>query len=163
MKQVLRSKKLRVTFDQDFLGVMAGCRDTFRSKQSNPHDTWITDEFIETYYELHLRGAVHSVEVWQENELVGGLYGGCMGKCFFGESMFAKVSNASKVGLIMLAKNLAEHRFELIDCQVDTPHLLSLGAEAIPRQQFLQIVDKNKQFTFEKVNWNDIFKTDFAF
>ncbi len=77
--------------------------------------------------------------------------------------MFAKVSNASKVGLIMLAKNLAEHRFELIDCQVDTPHLLSLGAEAIPRQQFLQIVDKNKQFTFEKVNWNDIFRTDFVF
>ena len=140
MRQVLRSRKFRVTFNRDFLGVMEGCRDVFRPGQ---HATWITDEFIASYHELHERGYVHSVEVWEEEELVGGLYGMVLGKCFFGESMFARVSNASKTGFIMMMRNLEKHNFAVVDCQIRTPHLVSLGAEMIPRSRFLELLRKN--------------------
>jgi leucyl/phenylalanyl-tRNA--protein transferase len=105
---------------------------------------------------LHQKGFVHSVEVWQDNELVGGLYGLILGKCFFGESMFAKVSNASKVGFITLAQNLEAQNFALIDCQVHTPHLESLGAEMIGRNSFLKIIKEHG--AMKPFDLNSVFK-----
>ncbi|MEN7551213.1 leucyl/phenylalanyl-tRNA--protein transferase [Rapidithrix thailandica] len=160
MRQVLRQNKFEITFDQDFEGVIRGCQNIPRPGQQG---TWITQEFIDSYQQLFDMGFVHSVEVWQNGELVGGLYGGYMGKCFFGESMFAKVSNASKAGFIMLAKNLDEQGFELIDCQVHTGHLESLGGEMIPRLDFLKILEKNYQENYRKEDWSNHFRTDFEF
>ncbi|MBT28441.1 MAG: leucyl/phenylalanyl-tRNA--protein transferase [Thalassobius sp.] len=160
MKQVFRSEKFKVTFDQDFLGVIEGCQSVPRPGQQG---TWISEEIIDSYYELFKRGFVHTVEVWHKDELVGGLYGGVLGKCFFGESMFAKMSNASKVGFITLAKNLHEFGFELIDCQVYTNHLESLGAKMIPRMEFLNKVEANSHSIPKKAEWSEKFKTRFDF
>ncbi|PWJ39957.1 leucyl/phenylalanyl-tRNA--protein transferase [Sediminitomix flava] len=161
MRQVLRKKKFRVTFDQDFEGVISGCEEVYRPGQQGM--TWISDELKASYTELFNKGFIHSVEVWEGDELVGGLYGGVMGKCFFGESMFAKTSNASKVGFIILSKNLEEHNFELIDCQVHSNHLESLGAEMVNRAQFLKVLERNRQKKFEKNSWDKHFRTDFDF
>ena len=100
---------------------------------------------LEAYLTLHKIGLAHSVEVWQNQELVGGLYGISLGKCFYGESMFAKVSNASKAGFITFVQNLASLGFDLIDCQTETAHLSSLGAEFISRADFLSYLQKNNQ------------------
>jgi len=94
--------------------------------------------------------------------MVGGLYGANLGKCFFGESMFSKVSNASKIAMIMLAKNLAEHEYHLIDCQIHTDHLQSLGAEMIPRMPFLEKLATHAK-GLDTRNWNEVFRTDFQF
>ncbi len=134
MKQVFRNQPFEVTVNRDFVGVLQGCRDTPRKGQTG---TWVTDEVITNYNTLFQQGYMHSIEVWQQQQLVGGLYGMILGKCFFGESMFAKVSNASKVGFITLAKNLERLNFDLIDCQVHSEHLESLGAEMITRKKFL--------------------------
>ncbi|UZR93682.1 leucyl/phenylalanyl-tRNA--protein transferase [Chondrinema litorale] len=160
MKQVLRSDKFKVTFDQNFHGVIEGCQSVPRPGQQG---TWISEEIIDSYYELFKRGFIHTVEVWHEDELVGGLYGGVLGKCFFGESMFAKMSNASKVGFITLAKNLHEFGFEIIDCQVYTNHLESLGARMIPRMQFLNKVEANSHSIPEQAEWGSKFKTRFNY
>ena len=96
--------------------------------------TWISEGFIRTYEQLHEMGQAHSVEVWQDEKLVGGLYGISIGKCFFGESMFAKVSNASKAGFITMVQKLESIGFEMIDCQTETGHLRSLGADFIDRK-----------------------------
>ncbi|MDW8289045.1 MAG: leucyl/phenylalanyl-tRNA--protein transferase, partial [Flammeovirgaceae bacterium] len=109
MRQVLRANKFTITFDQDFSSVIRNCQQMPRPNQKG---TWITDELIVAYEQLFDIGFVHSVEVWNAHgELVGGLYGGAMGKCFFGESMFAKESNASKAGFLTLVRNLQEHQF----------------------------------------------------
>ncbi len=160
MKQVLRGDKFKITFDTDFMGVIRGCQEVPRPGQNG---TWISEEIIESYYRLFQKGFIHTVEVWQEGELVGGLYGGVLGKCFFGESMFAKVSNASKAGFITLAKNLEEQKFELIDCQVYTTHLESLGGRMIPRMDFLKIVDIFKNDIPEPSIWSKKFKTRFEY
>lgn len=134
MRQVLRSKKFTVTFDTAFSEVIGNCQQAPRKDQSG---TWITEEMRDAYKELHRLGFAHSVEVWnQDKELVGGLYGVAIGKCFFGESMFAKASNASKMGFITLTRQLETWGFQLIDCQVHTTHLESLGALMISRQSF---------------------------
>ncbi len=158
MKQVLRKKQFKVTFDQDFLGVIKGCQKIFRPGQFG---TWISNEIVGAYNILHQMGFVHSVEVWENEKLVGGLYGGVLGKCFFGESMFSKVSNASKVGFITLVKNLMAQQFELIDCQIHSAHLESLGAEMLDRKYFLTYVENNQNQPIKKENWNQIFKSDF--
>jgi leucyl/phenylalanyl-tRNA--protein transferase len=139
MQQALRSQKMQVTVNQDFLCVIKNCKNIFRPTQAS---TWISDDIIQSYYQLHQLGYAHSVEVWQEGELVGGLYGLILGKCFFGESMFSKVSNASKVAFITLARHLATLNFEVIDCQVHNDHLESMGAELISRADFLAIIRK---------------------
>lgn len=158
MKQVLKKKTFRITFDQDFLGVIKGCQEIFRPGQFG---TWISDEMVEAYHVLHKQGFIHSVEVWESNKLVGGLYGGAIGNCFFGESMFSKVSNASKAGFITMVKNLQKHNFEIIDCQIHTDHLESLGAEMISRKSFLKIVENNQDAPLKKQSWNDVFQTEF--
>ena len=112
MRQILRKKQFEVTFDQAFLEVIYACKTIYRPGQQG---TWITEEMIDAYYQLHQMGFVHSVEVWQDGKIVGGLYGANLGTCFFGESMFSYVSNASKTAMIMLAKNLAEQQYQLIE------------------------------------------------
>ncbi|MEZ4801209.1 MAG: leucyl/phenylalanyl-tRNA--protein transferase [Gelidibacter sp.] len=132
MTQMIRKHELTVTFNSAFEDVIHQCAKTKRSGQLG---TWITTSMIDAYIALHKLGVAKSVEVWQENKLVGGLYGVDLGNGIFcGESMFSKVSNASKLALIWLVQN---HDYKLIDCQVYTKHLESLGAENIPRHEFL--------------------------
>jgi len=132
-KQVLRSKKFQVTYNKDFRSVVEACAAIKRPGQLN---TWITNNMVEAYVKLHEAGYALSVEVWENEELVGGLYGVDVGNAIFcGESMFAKVSNASKIGFISFVQ---ESNYELIDCQIHTSHLESLGAESISREAFLK-------------------------
>ena len=134
MRAVLRKKQFEVTFNKAFDGVVEACAKVKRFGQNG---TWITPGLMEVYSTLHTQGHAHSVEVWEEGVLVGGLYGIDLGTVFCGESMFSKANNASKVALISLAKELKKNKYELIDCQVPTQHLASMGAESIPRSEFL--------------------------
>ena len=135
MKQLIKSDKFTVTFNKDFAGVIANCKDIFRRGQGG---TWITKEMQQAYINFHKQGYAKSVEVWQNDELVGGLYGIDLGSVFCGESMFSKVSNTSKLAFIMLVESLKRQQYKLVDCQVYTDHLASLGAEEIPRSEFLK-------------------------
>ena len=123
-----------VRFDTAFSKVIRECSTAPRRGQSG---SWIVPEMIEAYEELHALGYAHSVEAYQNDELVGGLYGVCVGGVFCGESMFAKVSDASKVAFAVLIERLREWGFEFVDCQVPTPHLKSLGAKEVSREYFL--------------------------
>ena len=137
MRSILRKEIFTVTFNKDFRGVISNCSQIRRNGQRG---TWITSEMIEAYVKLHELGFAKSVEVWQNNELVGGLYGIDLGTIFCGESMFSKVSNASKVAFITLVENLKIRKYKLIDCQVHNDHLESLGAREIEREEFMQIL-----------------------
>lgn len=134
LRQTLRSGRFEVRIDCDFRSVMRHCADTPREGQNG---TWIVDEMVEAYCELHKMGFAHSFETWQNGQLVGGLYGVAIGKAFFGESMFHTVSNASKVAFYHLHQFLQRNGFGIIDCQQETSHLVSLGAYSIPRHEFL--------------------------
>jgi len=134
MRTVLRKKQFEVTFNKEFDQVVDACAKVKRFGQNG---TWITPGLMEVYSILHTQGHAHSVEVWEEGSLVGGLYGIDLGTVFCGESMFSKSSNASKVALIFLVKELKKNKYELIDCQVPTQHLASMGAEPISRTEFL--------------------------
>lgn len=135
MKQILRKNMFEVTVNKDFKSVIEQCSIAKREGQDG---TWITDQMTKAYTKLHQLGYAKSVEVWQNNELVGGLYGVDLGnKVFCGESMFTKVSNASKVGFITFVQS---SNYKLIDCQVHTKHLQSLGAGSIPRTEFLRFL-----------------------
>lgn len=136
LRKTLRRGTYRVTFDHCFRNVMEACA----APRAYADGTWISEEIISGYCELHERGIAHSVEVWRENELVGGLYGIALGKIFFGESMFSCADNASKVGFAHLVRQLIEWDFQLIDCQVANDHLFSLGAVEIPREEFQQML-----------------------
>ncbi len=142
MRSVLRSNRFQVTYNCAFKKVISSCMKTPRPKQQSD-GSWISEQIVDVYCHLHEKGYAHSVEVWQQGNLVGGLYGVILGKCFFGESMFAKVSNASKVALITMVHNLKKHDCQLIDCQIESAHLLRLGAENMSRQDFLKILDTN--------------------
>ena len=141
MHSLFNNQRFRVTYDTNFEEVMRNCSAISRKGQTG---TWIIEDMINAYTDLHKMGIAHSVEVWESDDLVGGLYGIALGKVFFGESMFAKVSNASKFGFITLVKKLIADGFQLIDCQQETPHLASLGAKAISRELFLNILKENK-------------------
>jgi leucyl/phenylalanyl-tRNA--protein transferase len=153
MKQVLKKDVFRITFDQNFQEVMQNCQQAPRNGQAG---TWITAEMIDGYCRLHDLGFAHSVEVWQAGVLVGGLYGVSLGKVFFGESMFAKVSNASKAGFITLVEKLMANDFRLIDSQVYTAHLESLGAESIARKIYLRELKENLKYATLQGNWGRI-------
>jgi leucyl/phenylalanyl-tRNA--protein transferase len=133
MRQVIRSGKFRITRNQAFDRVIAACSCIPRPGQDG---TWITPEMQAAYIKLHLLGYAHSIEVWQADTLVGGLYGVAMGRVFCGESMFSHVSNASKMALV----SLSEEGYQLIDCQVHTDHLASMGARMISRVDYLEIL-----------------------
>ena len=135
MHRLLKTGRFQVTLDRAFPKVIRECQKTPRRNQPG---TWLTGAMLNAYCRLHEAGYAHSVEVWEDDVLAGGLYGVSLGRCFFGESMFTKVSNASKVGLIGLVDRLREWEFPLIDCQVETAHLASLGAEPIPRVEFMR-------------------------
>ena len=137
MRSILNRGIFEVTFNQDFRGVITNCRSVKREGQKG---TWISDEMIEAYCKLNEMGVAKSVEVWQNGELVGGLYGVDLGTIFCGESMFSKVSNASKVAFIALAKQLKKENYKLLDCQVYNEHLESLGCREIHRDEFMKIL-----------------------
>lgn len=139
LRSLLRRGRFRVSFDSAFERVVEGCAVIPRPGQAG---TWIVEEMKEAYLALHRRGLAHSVEVWDGAELVGGLYGVAIGAVFFGESMFSRVSNSSKVGFATLVPWLLERGVRLIDCQVYTRHLESLGAEQLARRGFLALLDE---------------------
>jgi len=134
MKQVIRKNEFKITFNQSFAEVISKCKNIERDGQGG---TWITNEMQEAYIKLQKLGIAKSVEVWQKDKLVGGLYGIDLGTFFCGESMFSKVSNASKMAFIFLVQKLEKENYKLIDCQVYNSHLESLGADEIPRDEFL--------------------------
>lgn len=137
MRQVIRSNKFRISWNTQFETVIDACSAIKRKDQKG---TWITPEMKSAYLRLHHMGIAKSIEVWEKDLLVGGLYGIDLGRVFCGESMFSKTSNASKFAFISLAIELQQKRYKLIDCQVYTAHLESLGAEEIPRKQFIGIL-----------------------
>jgi leucyl/phenylalanyl-tRNA--protein transferase len=137
LRKTMRKKGWQVTLDQDFEGVMRCCAAVPRPGQ---YGTWITEDMIAAYVELHRKGYAHSVEVTWQGELVGGLYGVSIGRIFHGESMFHTRSDASKVGFVSLVERLKASGYVLIDCQMPTPHLASLGAGGVRRADFLQVL-----------------------
>lgn len=143
MKQIMKSNKFKVTIDQDFKSVIENCASMPRKDQDG---TWIIADMQEAYIRLHEAGYAHSIEVWQDQKLVGGLYGVQVGKIFCGESMFSKVSNASKIALIYLAQNFG---LSLIDCQIPSDHLSSMGAETISQSEYLTILHNQEILPYE--------------
>ena len=143
LKQVLRSNIFQVTIDKDFSSVIKNCAMISRKDQDG---TWIVSDMQDAYKSLHEAGYAHSVEVWQGEELVGGLYGVQIGKVFCGESMFSKVSNASKIALVHLAKNFG---LSLIDCQIPSEHLTKMGAELIPQEEYLSILHTQQSIPYD--------------
>jgi leucyl/phenylalanyl-tRNA--protein transferase len=137
MRRLLNKNAFDVSYNKNFTEVIAQCKVAERSEQEG---TWITDEMESAYFRLHELGIANSVEIRQNNELAGGLYGIRLGNVFFGESMFTKVSNASKYGFIKLVQKLVAEGVKLIDCQIKTDHLVSLGAREINRQNFLSLL-----------------------
>jgi len=150
MRSYLNQNKFQVTFDTHFAEVMQSCKDVGRKGQ---HGTWISDEMQDIYNQLHHNGYAHSVEVWNDDQLVGGLYGLALGKIFYGESMFSFESNASKFGFIKLVQWLKEKGYELIDCQQETQHLSTLGAELIEGYTFYNLLKKNIFNTTKLEKW----------
>lgn len=134
LRKFLKKTDFRFSINQDFESVIQGCADTHELNTG----TWITEAMENAYHELHLAGHAHSIEVWQNDELVGGLYGVLVGSTFCGESMFHTATNASKCALLALCSHLSPQGLELIDCQVPNPHLYSLGANDLPREDYLE-------------------------
>jgi len=151
----LRNAGFRVTADTAFTDVIAGCAT---ERASGGTGTWITAEMQRAYTELHQLGLAHSIEVWAQDHpaqprLVGGLYGVSLGRMFFGESMFSREPDASKVALCHLARQLVSWDFWLIDCQMTTPHLLTMGAVEIPRREFISMVEQNAHQPTRRGPW----------
>ena len=137
MRNILNRNIFTVTFNQNFRDVISNCQEIKRDGQNG---TWITNDMIEAYCKLHELGIAKSVEVWKNNELVGGLYGIDLGHVFCGESMFSKVSNASKVAFVALVNQLKKDNYKLLDCQVYNEHLESLGCREVDREDFMKIL-----------------------
>ena len=142
MRNILNREMFRVTFNQDFAAVIASCRKICRKGKQG---TWITKEIVAAYTKLHELGMAKSVEVWQGQNLVGGLYGVDLVHIFSGESMFSKVPNASKVAFIALSEYLSHHDYKLLDCQIYNDHLASLGAREIAREEYLSKLKSSLQ------------------
>jgi len=154
MRPYFNQNKFRLSVDRHFERVMRLCGESPRPGQS--FGTWISEDMIAGYTQLHVLGYAHSVEVWQGEELVGGLYGIALGRCFFGESMFTRVSNASKFGFISLVRRLEQLDYHLIDCQQQTGHLASLGARPVRRRVFLDFLKKNQEYPTHRGSWTRI-------
>lgn len=148
MNSYFNQQKYTTTYNSCFEHVIRNCKSIGRPDQMG---TWINEDMIHSYTQLHHIGYAHSVEVWEKDELVGGLYGIAVGKIFYGESMFSFASNASKFGFISLVRLLEQKGFWLIDCQQETSHLLSLGAELIDKEKFWQYLKKNMLEKDEKL------------
>ena len=145
LKKCLRKNQFQITYNKNFTNVISQCS----VNRNKDNDTWLTTDMKKAFINLHKSGYAHSVECWHNKELVGGLYGIAMGKIFFGESMFSRMPNTSKITLVHLAKRLEEMSFQLIDCQIKSKHLQTLGAQMITRNQFTKFL---KDFcNFEKI------------
>ncbi|HEX5340065.1 MAG TPA: leucyl/phenylalanyl-tRNA--protein transferase [Gammaproteobacteria bacterium] len=139
LRKNLRQRHYEVTFDRAFADVMLACAG---ARRNQPVDgTWITDEMRAAYHALHQLGHAHSVEVWMDGQLAGGLYGIAMGNVFFGESMFSRRTAGSKIALAWLTRQLRAWDFQMIDCQVTSQHLSSLGSIKLPRNEFLTLLE----------------------
>jgi leucyl/phenylalanyl-tRNA---protein transferase len=138
LRKTMRKRTLAVTMDQAFGAVIRGCS----APRPGSDGTWLVPEMIAAYERLHRQGLAHSVEVWRDGELAGGLYGVALGRVFFGESMFSQVRDASKVALVHLCRSLQAWGFRLIDCQVMTGHLIRMGAEELPREDFVRLLHR---------------------
>jgi leucyl/phenylalanyl-tRNA--protein transferase len=152
-RRVLRSGKFSVTFDQRFSDVIRYCATVPRDGQNS---TWIVPEMEEAYIRLHEEGFAHSVEVYKEGKLVGGLYGISLGKAFFGESMFSLVPDASKVAFKALSDVLGRRGYDFIDCQMKTDHMISLGAEVVEREVFLDMLENTLEKLTDSGSWQHI-------
>ena len=137
LAKTVRRGLFEIRFDSDFAGVMEGCAETGEGRPS----TWINAPIREAYQDLHRRGHCHSVEAWQDGGLVGGLYGVSLGRAFFGESMFARATDASKVCLVHLVERLRERGFVLLDTQFTTDHLKRFGAIDVPRRRYEKLLE----------------------
>ncbi|MFT0212951.1 leucyl/phenylalanyl-tRNA--protein transferase [Pseudomonas sp. F1_0610] len=153
LRKSLRKNIFEVTFNRCFTQVIQACA----APRGDEEGTWITEDIIQGYSQLHKLGYAHSVEVWQNHELVGGLYGIAMGKLFFGESMFSRVTDASKTGFVTLVQYLKQAGFVLIDCQMHTQHLSSLGASEISRSNFSSYLTRYLDQT-TTMNWSSELK-----
>jgi leucyl/phenylalanyl-tRNA--protein transferase len=151
LRQIIKKGIFKVTMDVAFESVIRNCATVERKDNRG---TWITKEMIDAYTQLHYSGYAHSVETWFEGELVGGLYGVSLGSAFFGESMFTKKSNASKVAFITLVRQLLKWGFTLIDCQITTSHLMSFGAKEVPRNEFLKMLRDALSAPSKKGRWD---------
>lgn len=141
MRQIFRQNRYRVTINRDFDGVIRGCATA--QNRNEEEGAWLGPKIIEAYTELHRQGFAASVEVWdQDGRLVGGLYGVNLGRAFFGESMFSLVPNASKIALIYLARYFGQLGGVMIDCQLETPHLRSMGGRYIPYEEYCALIRK---------------------
>jgi leucyl/phenylalanyl-tRNA---protein transferase len=150
LKKIIKKNVFSVTMDMAFDEVIHQCAQVRLQKNQG---TWIVKDMIDAYCKLHRSGFAHSVEVWQQEELAGGLYGVSLGKCFFGESMFSRASNASNVALVELAKYLGGLSFDLIDCQVRTEHLIRFGAREVPRKRFLNQLEISLNAPTQRGKW----------
>ncbi len=142
LRKSIKNKGFVVKSNENFEEVIKNCANI---KRKHEDDTWISDEFITAYTNLFKLGYAYSIEVYLEDKLVGGLYGLLIGEIFCGESMFSKVNDASKVAFYHLCQQASQNKIKLIDCQVHNKHLESLGAKEIPREQYYEILEKNKQ------------------
>lgn len=142
-------KPFRITVDKAFPEVIRSCA-TSSERMDN---TWIVNDMIEAYTQIHAMGYAHSFEVWLDDELVGGLYGISLGRAFFGESMFHKVTDASKIAFYYLCQTMNQWRFDFIDCQLPSPHLLSLGAEIISRTDFMRLLNDTLEYPSMQGIW----------
>ena len=149
LAKVLKRRDYRVTLDTAFDAVVAGCA----APRADQPGTWITREMQAAYSRLHVLGLAHSIEVWRAETLVGGLYGVSLGAAFFGESMFSRVSNASKIAMAWLCAQLRAWDFHFLDCQMPTAHLLRLGAECIPRPRFLLMLAASQRMPTRTGRW----------
>ncbi len=158
MKRIMdrNSGPFHLTVDRSFAEVIENCRKPRKIEGKRVTGTWITPEMKAAYTSLHRLGYAHSVEVWQENRLVGGLYGVSLGRCFFGESMFSLVPNASKYAFIVFFRKLFNLDFQLVDCQVPNNHLKRLGATEIPRRSFLALLDKALEHETLPGKWHSL-------
>jgi leucyl/phenylalanyl-tRNA---protein transferase len=150
LRKIIKKDVFNVTMDLAFNEVINQCAQVRVQKNEG---TWIVRDMIDAYCNLHESGFAHSVEVWHQGYLAGGLYGVSLGKCFFGESMFTRISNASNVGLAKLVDHLKELSFDMIDCQVPTEHLTRFGARQIPRIRFLNQLEKSLKAPTQKGRW----------
>lgn len=149
LKKVLRNREYEVRLDTSFTQVMQACAQPRRGQ----HGTWITPMMIEAYTALHSRGIAHCAETWIDGELVGGLYGVALGRMFYGESMFSTVTDASKIAFVHLVWQLRRWGFGMIDCQMKTAHLATLGAKEIPRHEFIRRLNELIQYSSAAEGW----------
>lgn len=149
LRKVLKKRDYEVRVDTSFARVMRNCA----APRNGQPGTWLSEEMISAYTRLHEMGLAHSVETWREGELIGGLYGIALGKMFYGESMFSRATDASKIAFVHLVRQLERWKFGMIDCQMKTAHLASLGAREIPRNEFVQRLGLLIELPLEPGRW----------